>query len=91
MIVVGDYYLIGETDDSMGVNRLIREYSVNSKNDLDHYVQEHPEIADRYMDVGLAVFAHFDRLRAARRHGGAGAGESAHHASARCPTLNRAA
>jgi hypothetical protein len=53
MIVVGDYYLIGETDDSMGVNRLIREYSVNSKNDLDHYVQEHPELADRYMDVGL--------------------------------------
>jgi hypothetical protein len=53
MIVVGDYYLIGETDDSMGVNRLIREYSVNSKNDLDHYIQEHPELADRYMDVGL--------------------------------------
>jgi hypothetical protein len=53
LIIVGDYYLIGETDDSMGVNRLIREYSVNSKNDLDHYVQEHPELADRYMDVGL--------------------------------------
>ena len=53
IILVGDYYLIGETDDSMGVNRLIREYSVNSKNDLDHYVQEHPELADRYMDVGL--------------------------------------
>ena len=53
MIVVGDYYLIGETDDSMGVNRLIREYSVNSKSDLDHYVQEHPELAERYMDVGL--------------------------------------
>jgi hypothetical protein len=53
IIVVGDYYLIGETDDSMGVNRLIREYSVNSKNDLDHFVQEHPELADRYMDVGL--------------------------------------
>ena len=53
IIIVGDYYLIGETDDSMGVNRLIREYSVNSKNDLDHYVQEHPELADRYMDVGL--------------------------------------
>jgi hypothetical protein len=52
-IIVGDYYLIGETDDSMGVNRLIREYSVNSKNDLDHYVQEHPALADRYMDVGL--------------------------------------
>jgi hypothetical protein len=53
MIVVGDYYLIGETDSSMEVKRLIREYSVNSKNDLDNYVEQHPEVADRYMDVGL--------------------------------------
>lgn len=52
MIVVGDYYLIGETD-SMGVRRLIREYTVNSKSDLDHFVAEHPEVADRYIDVGL--------------------------------------
>src|SRR6202034_2413264 len=43
MIVVGDYYLIGETDSSMEVKRLIREYSVNSKNDLDNYVEQHPE------------------------------------------------
>jgi hypothetical protein len=53
LIVVGDYYLIGETDDSMEVKRLIREYSVNSKNDLDNYVRQHPETADRYMDVAL--------------------------------------
>jgi hypothetical protein len=53
IIIVGDYYLIGETDDSMGVNRLIREYSVNSKSDLEHFVAEHPQLADRYMDVGL--------------------------------------
>jgi hypothetical protein len=52
MIVVGDYYLIGDAD-SMGVKRLIREYSVNSKSDLDHFVAEHPEVADRYIDVGL--------------------------------------
>jgi hypothetical protein len=53
MVVVGDYYLIGETDPSMEVKRLIREYSVNSKNDLENYVRQHPEVADRYMDVGL--------------------------------------
>ncbi len=52
-VVMGDYYLIGETDESMEVKRLIREYSVNSKSDLETYVQEHPEVADRYMDVGL--------------------------------------
>jgi hypothetical protein len=51
---VGDYYLIGETDDSMEVKRLIREYSVNSKDDLANYVNQHPEAADRYMDVGLS-------------------------------------
>ena len=53
LVVVGDYYLIGETDDSMEVTRLIREYSVNSKNDLENYINQHPEVADRYMDVGL--------------------------------------
>jgi hypothetical protein len=52
MIVVGDYYLIGETDNSMEVKRLIREYSVNSKSDLDNFIAQHPELADRYMDVG---------------------------------------
>lgn len=53
MIIVGDYYLIGDTANSMDVKRLIREYSVNSKSDLDNYVLQHPEVADRYMDVGL--------------------------------------
>lgn len=53
MIVVGDYYLIGETDNSLEVKRLIREYSVNSKSDLDNFIAQHPELADRYMDVGV--------------------------------------
>jgi hypothetical protein len=53
LVVMGDYYLIGETDESMEVKRLIREYSVNSRSDLDSFVRVHPEVADRYMDVGL--------------------------------------
>ena len=53
MIIIGDYYLIGEVDDSMGVKRLVREYSVNSKSDLESFVAEHPELADRYLDVGI--------------------------------------
>ena len=53
VIAVGDYYLVGETDASMEVRRLIREYSVNSKSDLDRYLKGHPEEADRYIDVGL--------------------------------------
>jgi len=53
MIIIGDYYLIGELDSSGEIKRLVREYSVNSKSDLDSYVAEHPESADRYMDVGI--------------------------------------
>ena len=53
LIIVGDYYLIGETDGSMNVNRLVREYSVNSKTDLDRYLVEHPDLAARYVDVGV--------------------------------------
>jgi hypothetical protein len=53
IIVIGDYYLIGEVDASGEVRRLVREYSVNSKSDLESYVAEHPDAADRYMDVGI--------------------------------------
>jgi hypothetical protein len=53
MIIIGDYYLIGELDSSMEIKRLVREYSVNSKSDLDSYISEHPEAADKYMDVGI--------------------------------------
>jgi hypothetical protein len=53
MIIIGDYYLIGELDSSMEIKRLVREYSVNSKSDLDSFIAEHPETADRYMDVGI--------------------------------------
>jgi hypothetical protein len=53
LIVLGDYYLIGETDDSMELKRLIREFSVNSKSDLDRYIAENPDYAARYMDVSM--------------------------------------
>ena len=52
-IVLGDYYLIGDTDDTVDVKRLIREFSVNSKTDLDRFLTIHPELASRYMDVGI--------------------------------------
>jgi hypothetical protein len=37
----------------MDVKRLVREFTVNSKGDLNDYIAEHPEYAVRYMDVGL--------------------------------------
>jgi hypothetical protein len=54
VIVVGDYYIFGETDDSMNVKRMIREFEINSHRELEEYVQDHPEFADRYMDLGLS-------------------------------------
>ena len=53
VVVVGDYYIFGETDESMNVTRMIREFSINSHRELEEYTQDHPEVADRYMDLGL--------------------------------------
>jgi hypothetical protein len=53
-VVVGDYYIFGETDDSMEVRRLVREFEINSAQDLDNYLKMHPEEADRYLDLELA-------------------------------------
>jgi hypothetical protein len=53
LVLVGDYYLIGATGDGLELKRLVREFSVNSKNDLNDFLQQHPEFASRYMDVGL--------------------------------------
>jgi hypothetical protein len=53
-VVVGDYYIFGETDETMGVRRLIREFEINSPQDLENYLKIHPEEADRYLDLELA-------------------------------------
>jgi hypothetical protein len=53
VVVIGDYYIFGETDPSMEVKRMVREFSINSARDLDQYVQNHPQVADRYMDLNL--------------------------------------
>ncbi|HTT01134.1 MAG TPA: hypothetical protein VMG11_03520 [Steroidobacteraceae bacterium] len=52
-LVLGDYYIFGETDRSMEVKRLIREFSINSPSDLDQYLKLHPERADQYLDLQL--------------------------------------
>ena len=52
-VVLGDYYIFAETDKNMEVQRLVREFSINSPNDLDQYLKLHPEFADRYQDMQL--------------------------------------
>lgn len=53
-VVVGDYYIFGETDDGMDVKRLVREFNINSSQDLEQYLKLHPELEDKFTDMELA-------------------------------------
>ncbi|MCI3135506.1 hypothetical protein [Phenylobacterium aquaticum] len=53
-LVVGDYYIFGESDDGMEIARLVREYGVNSPDDLTQFLMQHPDKAARYVDLGLS-------------------------------------
>jgi hypothetical protein len=53
-VVIGDYYLFGELDDSgMNVRRLVRDFDINSRDDLGQFLMNQPELSERYMDVSL--------------------------------------
>jgi hypothetical protein len=52
-IVLGDYYLVGETDDTNEVKRLIREFDINSRTDLDRHRMQHPDESKHLVDVGF--------------------------------------
>ncbi|MBL8643838.1 MAG: helix-turn-helix domain-containing protein [Rhodospirillaceae bacterium] len=54
MIVIGDYYLVGESDDGLNVSRLVREFGINSKEDLYTYLMDHPDQMATYSDIGLS-------------------------------------
>jgi len=52
-VVTGDYYIFGEAARSPQVNRLVREFNINSREDLDDYLMTHPEDMGRYVDLDL--------------------------------------
>ncbi len=57
-IVLGDYYIFGELDphsetNPESVRRLVREFNINSRNDLDQLLKDRPELDHRYMDLAL--------------------------------------
>ena len=52
-IVVGDYYIFGELDPIGNVDRLVREFAINSVRDLDDWFMLEPENSDRYIDLDL--------------------------------------
>jgi hypothetical protein len=53
IVAVGDYYIFGETDQTMNVRRLVREFSINSRSDLYEFLMNNPRQMDNYVDVGL--------------------------------------
>lgn len=53
LVVVGDYYIFGDLDQATGAGRLVREYGVNSAQDLDAWLMDHPQAVGRYRDLDL--------------------------------------
>ena len=53
LLVMGDYYIFGEIDERAGINRLVREYGINSREDLDAWLMDNPKAMGSYRDLDL--------------------------------------
>jgi hypothetical protein len=53
LLVVGDYYIFGDTGEELEVQRLVREFTINSRADLDEFLMVNPQLMDRYVDMDL--------------------------------------
>jgi hypothetical protein len=69
LVVVGDYYIFGEVDDHGGVERLVRDFNIGSRAELDEVMRHDPKLAKKYMNLDLtylptgSAFALLDVLR----------------------------
>jgi hypothetical protein len=52
-LVLGDYYIFGETNEYGAVQRLIRDFDVNSQQDLEQRFVADPQLVNRYADLNL--------------------------------------
>ena len=53
-IVVGDYYLLGETDpEGNGIRRMVREFFINSPDDFVYQVEANPKLMEHYRNLNL--------------------------------------
>jgi len=54
ILVPGDYYIMGERDrPDADPARLVREYAVNSREELDEWFMREPSLRQRYVDLNL--------------------------------------
>jgi hypothetical protein len=79
LLVLGDYYIFGDAPDGNVVSRLVRDFSINSRADLENYLLTNPDKVGRYIDVnlhylpvggGLALRSLLPVVNAAARSGG---------------------
>jgi hypothetical protein len=69
LVVVGDYYIFGELDDHGDVARLVRDFNVGSRAELDELIKREPKVAGRYLNLDLtylptgSAYALLDVLR----------------------------
>ena len=52
-LVVGDYFIFGEMDAHRDVARLVREYEINTPEELASFQMANPEIGGKYVDLNL--------------------------------------
>lgn len=51
VVVVGDYYIFGDTEFGEGPRRMIRAFEINSPADLDAWLMDNPQLQGRYVDL----------------------------------------
>lgn len=51
IVVVGDYYIFGDTDYGDTPKRMVRAFEVNSPADLDAFLMDNPQLQGRYVDL----------------------------------------
>lgn len=52
-LVLGDYYIFGERDERGDVRRLVRDFTINSRRDLEQGFVADPALQERYADLNL--------------------------------------
>lgn len=54
LLVIGNYYIFGETDDGGNVMRMVREFDINSRDDLARLQSQSPDQARNYYNLDLS-------------------------------------
>ncbi len=53
LVVMGDYYIFGELDDRGRVTRMIRDFNINSRQDLSNLFMRDSAMLERFMDLDM--------------------------------------